>query len=287
MNKIIFLKGLPASGKSTWANTYCFNDLNTIRLNKDEIREELGNLPWSREFEAKVLETQRTRGLKYIELGKSLIIDDTNFASKHEDYWREVAKKYNYEFEIKVFDTPVDECIRRDATRQKSVGYGVIMDMYKKYIKPNYLKFDDRFILKQNNKLDRAIICDLDGTLALINGRSPFADNYSSDILNESVSDIISNYWFMGYDIILLSGRMETGRASTISWLKDKGIEYTHLYMRAANDYRSDNVVKKELYEKYIKDQYYIDFILDDRDSVVKMWRELGLLCLQVYYGDF
>ena len=43
----------------------------------------------------------------------------------------------------------------------------------------------------------------------------------------------------------------------------------------------------KELYEKYIKDSYNVLCVFDDRQKVVDMWREEGLLCCQVYYGDF
>ena len=91
--KIIFLKGLPASGKSTWANVYCFNDSNTVRLNKDDIREELGNPAWSAAFEKQVLDTQRNRGVYALTNGFSIIIDDTNFAEKHRIFWSEMAQK--------------------------------------------------------------------------------------------------------------------------------------------------------------------------------------------------
>ena len=57
--------------------------------------------------------------------------------------------------------------------------------------------------------------------------------------------------------------------------------------MRSKGDHRSDTEVKKEIYDKYIKDKYNILCVFEDRDKVVKMWRDEGLLCNQVYYGDF
>jgi hypothetical protein len=57
--------------------------------------------------------------------------------------------------------------------------------------------------------------------------------------------------------------------------------------MRKLNDNRPDDIIKKELYDQYIKGKYFVKFVLDDRDSVVRMWRNEGLLCLQVYYGNF
>ena len=58
--------------------------------------------------------------------------------------------------------------------------------------------------------------------------------------------------------------------------------------MRPENDNRKDCTVKKELYEKYINGNYYVDFVLDDRDQVVELYRnDIGLLVLQVAYGNF
>jgi hypothetical protein len=58
--------------------------------------------------------------------------------------------------------------------------------------------------------------------------------------------------------------------------------------MRAEKDNRKDSIIKRELFDKHIRDKYHVDFVLDDRDQVVRMWRrELGLTCLQVNYGNF
>ena len=76
----------------------------------------------------------------------------------------------------------------------------------------------------------------------------------------------------------------------TIKWL-DKNIAYSEsgwdLIMRSKGDHRSDTEIKKEIYDKYIKDKYNVMCVFEDRDKVVKMWRDEGLLCNQVYYGDF
>ena len=136
MSKIIFCKGLPASGKSTWSKEFVKENPNYIRLNKDDIREFFGNPPFSSSFEKSVLTVQKTLGDVAIKLGKSLIIDDTNFAEKHEIYWRSIASENSMEFEIKFFDIPVEECIKRDSEREKSVGKGVILSMYNTYLKP-------------------------------------------------------------------------------------------------------------------------------------------------------
>lgn len=135
MKEIIFLQGLPASGKSTWSKQFCIDNPQYIRLNKDDIREELGNPPFSYSFEKIVLEKQRQAGNMWIKQGFSLVIDDTNFAEKHRNYWEKIASDNHYKFTVKTFNTPVDECITRDSLREKSVGKDVILGMYNKYLK--------------------------------------------------------------------------------------------------------------------------------------------------------
>ena len=139
----------------------------------------------------------------------------------------------------------------------------------------------------------KAIICDLDGTLALLNGRDPFDPSTAhNDLLNEPVANIIkvyNNQTLFAIDLFLITGRYDMYRPQTIKWLEKHGItHYKALYMRNTGDNRKDTVVKRELYEKYIKNDYDVLFVLEDRDQVVHMWRkELGLTCLQVEYGDF
>ena len=71
-------------------------------------------------------------------------------------------------------------------------------------------------------------------------------------------------------------------------FLQKYKVPYHKLYMRETNDKRKDYIVKRELYEKYVKPYYSILFWLDDRDQVVDMVRtRLNLTCFQVNYGAF
>ena len=85
-----------------------------------------------------------------------------------------------------------------------------------------------------------------------------------------------------------MSGRDGVCEPETTKWLNDNEIPYDAMFMRAANDSRKDSIVKKELFEQFVRDHLAIEFVLDDRDQVVDMWRnELGLKVLQVAPGDF
>ena len=88
--------------------------------------------------------------------------------------------------------------------------------------------------------------------------------------------------------IIILTGRQERFSKITKEWLSDNNVIYDLIYMRKDNDNSKDSKVKKTIYEKYIRDNFNIEFILDDRNQVVKMWREeLGIKCFQVNFLDF
>lgn len=69
--------------------------------------------------------------------------------------------------------------------------------------------------------------------------------------------------------------------------LRHLGIPFEGPYMRTARDDRKDEVVKCELYDREIKPHFEVLCVLDDRDQVVRMWRAVGLVCLQVAPGDF
>lgn len=138
----------------------------------------------------------------------------------------------------------------------------------------------------------KAIICDLDGTLALLGSRSPYDTKRAlEDALNHPVANLIEVYdhqTTFDVQLLLLSGRDDAYRSITEEWLRMHDItHYEALFLRKTGDRRKDFVVKREIYEQHIKDAYDVLFVLEDRDQVVRMWRELGLTCFQVEYGDF
>jgi uncharacterized HAD superfamily protein len=134
----------------------------------------------------------------------------------------------------------------------------------------------------------KAIIVDIDGTLADKGERHPFDyDQVDKDTPRKAIVTLVQ-YLYNYFDVLILSGREDSCEKKTKAWLKKHDIPNNALYMRKTGDHRTDCIIKKEIFDEHIKDKYEILFVLDDRDQVVKMWREeLGLDCLQVNYGDF
>jgi len=138
-----------------------------------------------------------------------------------------------------------------------------------------------------SNNLPFAIICDIDGTIADLNGRSPFdTTKYLSDKTIEPISNILRQLRDY-YVLILITGRKEEYREVTEKWLVENDIPFDHLFMRKDDDKRQDTAIKKEIYFTFIDGEFHIEFVLEDRKRVVDMWRSIGLTCLQVTDGNY
>lgn len=286
MLKLIMMKGLPGSGKSTYARTLVDNS-GYVRVNKDDLRAMLHNSKWSKANEKQILKARDWLIRASLSAGKSVVVDDTNFEPKHLETLRTIAQDHKASLEVKFIDTPLDECIKRDLNRLNSVGETVIRRMYNKYIRITEVP-------KESTRNVGAYIFDIDGTLAHMKDRSPYDETrVGEDEVDQSVSIIADQIAFTAnmvgqdLDIIIMSGRHETCREETEAWLNKYGVPYDHLYMRGADDNRKDSIVKAELYEEHINGNYEVLGVFDDRNQVVEMWRDKGLKVFQVAEGDF
>lgn len=140
---------------------------------------------------------------------------------------------------------------------------------------------------KPTKEID-VIIVDIDGTIALRGNRDPYDFNWvSQDKPNTPIVQLVKHLSDSTYcELVFVSGRSEVCRKETTEWLEKHGFMYPILFMRKLNDFRADQIVKKEIYETEIFPAR-VWFVLDDRNRTVKIWRELGLTCLQVADGDF
>lgn len=293
MSRLIILQGVPAAGKSTWAREFVKGKKDWIIVNRDSIRDGRGDY-WIPEQEEYISDLEEYHVTRALERGLNVIIDATNLNPKTKAKWIQIAKQFSIEPEWIEFTITYQEAIERDSKRERPVGKGVIRDFFNKYYPDMICSMSDERIIKMpQNELPYAVICDIDGTVALRNNRSPF--DYSKvceDTFDPRMLEVLYTFIESGVKIIFVTGRedVDNCRELTIKWL-DKNIAYSEsgwdLIMRSKGDHRSDAEIKKEIYDKYIKDKYNVMCVFEDRDKVVKMWRDEGLLCNQVYYGDF
>lgn len=280
--KVFILRGLPASGKTTYARQKLAENPNGIkRINRDDLRAMLDGGEFSGDREKFVVKIQSALILLALEAGKHIVIDDCNL---HPSNLARIKQLVKGKAEIEVVDfthvTP-EECIERDRKRQNYVGEKVIRQMHTQFL------FKRESKPERDSDLPQAIIVDVDGTLALPNGRGPYEfEKVGEDDLNEAIARIVRDYVHVGYTMIL-TGREEKFRDTTEQWLRRYGIPFFRLFMRPTGDKRNDVIVKREIYEREIAGKFNVEYCLDDRDRIVALWRSLGLTCLQVDYGNF
>ena len=157
------------------------------------------------------------------------------------------------------------------------------------------------------------IICDIDGTLMNVESRRLLAVSKKRDsdrVMNWDyfldpknmleldtpqldVVMVIKSLCNVYNNIIFTSARNERHREATMKQIQDclgDSIEdgkEIYLFLRADDDFRPDDIVKKELLEDIKQEGLNPTLAFDDRDQVVKMWRGLGIECFQVREGDF
>lgn len=314
MGKFIINRGLPGSGKSTVTKAEVAADYNNVvRVNRDDIRTMLHDGVWKGQETESVVVMIRDADLRTaMKARKPVVIsDDTNLDGNVVKHLAKIAEFFGYEVIVRDFDIPLKECIARDASREDSVRVGeeVIRGMHKKFFKQG--KFPENPLKNQiaavkfelyvpNLTLPKAVIFDIDGTLASHEGvRSPY--DYTKVGLDNPRAVVIQAmkiYAMMGYSIIILSGRESSCKEDTMKWLyahaqflfqleKELGFHW-ELHMRAAGDKRQDRIIKGEIFDSQIRNNFRVEVVFDDRDQVVSLWRrELGIDCFQVNYGEF
>ena len=146
----------------------------------------------------------------------------------------------------------------------------------------------------------KTLVVDIDGTIAKIGDRIKYIqkepkdwDSFYAHCLEdkpiEAIITLVESMYATGFNLVFCTGRSEKVRSETMEWL-NKNLDYVYdfkLLMRPEGDYSEDCVLKPKLLEEAGYDPSNVLLILEDRDTVVKKWRELGYTCLQVAKGDY
>lgn len=300
--KLIITRGLPASGKTTKAKDWVAEDpTRRARVNRDDTRDMLhGRRLGTPEQEIQVTKVRNAAVSSLLDRGISVVCDDMTLQQRYARDLRRLAELHNAELEVwDLTDVPVDVCIERDLVRSRTVGAYVIRDLHARFIagKSYPLPFPED--PKETSEAlkpyvpvcgtPRIAMVDIDGTVALMAGRSPYDETrVHEDLPNLRVIEAVLMFKEAGLGIMFLSGRSSACMKETRQWISDNvGLDVFALIMRPEGDKRKDSIVKYELFNKYIRNDFDVRFVLDDRNQVVDMWRSIGLTVFQVADGNF
>lgn len=298
--KIILTVGISGSGKSIWATNFIASNPNYIRVNRDAIRQQItgtNRLLLSQDLENLVTKIESDQIRTILKEGYNVIVDATHLKTK---YIQRFVKEFNYlcDINLQVFSIELEEAKWRVSVRESK-----LKDFKLDYIDKQYESFKNLdlkilsypkkeiLLYKQNPELSDCIICDLDGTLSLYDHKtkSPYDRDFENDSVNIPIQTFIEevSMWYdrSGEDhqaikIFFFSGRNNKFRKQTMQFLNScffGEVEF-ELIMRDETDMRRDSVIKLEMFEDYVRDQYNVLCVFDDRLQVIEeCWNPLGV----------
>ena len=302
MSKLTIMRGVSGSGKSTWAESqpnalvvsrdriraamFGSNDQDYYQCDKDVLRAK-------EDLVTSIQDASIASGLR---AGMHVIVDNTNVRPKYIKSIVDIGFKAGAEVEVKVIDVPVSVALQRNAARKAAGGRlvpeKVIREQHEaprnsRDWKPEAPPLPKPYEGTPGKPI--TVLVDIDGTLAhMHNRRGPFDWlRVGVDEVDEVVADLVRTLYVTDHTIVIMSGRDSAAREETVKWLAKHNIPYDAMFMRAEKDMRKDSIVKAELFDNHIRDNYDVRFVLDDRNQVVDMWRSMGIKVLQVAEGDF
>lgn len=313
----IILRGFPGSGKTMAAQELCdefrilFNTESVI-VSADDYWMKDGKYCFdvSKLFLAHLACFENFT--KAVRSGKNVIVDNTNLKfGDFRKYFEALIEINNSSTEfiysadiLEVVYNSIDKAIELRSNREdgKNISKEKMLQMYETFKNSNCIKLmEDKYAGKlpfhfcheniievKEDTRQKAVICDLDGTLSLFElaDGSKLRNAYDAssadlDIINEPVARALVGMEKAGIKVVFVSGRTDNYRDQTLRFLdrveKEYGLVSRELNMRSTGDRRPDEIVKKELYENFVEKVYKVIGVFDDRPKVIRLWRSLGL----------
>lgn len=286
MPSVIFMQGIQGCGKSSFSRKWQLRKpLTRTIINWDSYR--MGHGIYGNFSHESIVKKESVAALKEaMDKKLDIIIDNMNLSESSRAPFIKEIEKYNkvnsadpYIVEFKLINTPLDECIRRDALRQNPIGAFVIRSTYSRYKK--YLEefpLDTVAPIKRSNR--KAVIFDLDGTLCINNSGRPWygegsevgmQDDTPNQEIVSKLKEYLNNPLYRVFIVTGRSGSVEV-KAATELWFTNNNIDPQELSItfRNPSDYASGYTYKKEVIDN-IASEYDIEAIYEDDERMLKL----------------
>ena len=245
--------------------------------------------------------------------GEKVIIDNTNLAKKYVVEFVKIALDFGIPPDLVVlrrFDIDLPDALNRNQYRSLKVPQDVITQQYTRYqginwgIADCFNTLEDyhprkwyvppfKVVPASRPQKRKAIICDIDGTLAhralLSSPKFHYRSYYgyeecNTDLVDPLVSEVLKGLASRSYTILFVTGRKPDCMAQTKDFLAHalNGVPYQLFCRQSNDDNRSDDIVKYEIFNRFIRNEYAVEGVIDDRKRVIALWEALGLRVLNV-----
>lgn len=304
MTILTCMRGFVCSGKSTRAREIA-EETGAAVVNRDLLRLQLLGSYWTgdQDDEWRVTVAEEAQVLALMQADVPVIVDATHLMPSYLRKWARWATRYGWDFAVEDVKTPMDVCLerlrRRNLESDRIIEASVLFNQAKRYPINRWPVIEKRKFdpvpVERNNALPKAIIVDIDGTLAEKCDRSPYDySRVSEDTVYEDIAYLVDVFKGNGFHVLIVSGRDGTCRNQTFQWLDDNDIPVDALFMRDTEGdvdefggKLPDFEVKYRLFNWHIRNNWDVQYVIDDRRQVIDMWRGIGLRVLDVAGNEF
>ena len=286
MNKLIITIGCSGSGKTAWVEEHIGeNKENWVVVARDQARHFL--FPEFEDYKYKFTPQREKQVTEHcnklfstaVVMGQNIIIADTNLNPKYRSKWVKRGNRAGYEVEFKEFPMTFDALVSRNQGKNGSnISESALYKQWNMWL--NYLG-KKKYVPDLTKP--KAIIVDIDGTIALKGNRNPYnMHKVGEDLPRKVIIDMVHHYATSnGAVMIFMSGRNETCREETQKWISDNTYFVNSmgdkLFLRGAKDQRKESIVKEEMFLTHIADNYNVVAAFESRPQVVEMWYDIGI----------
>lgn len=253
------LRGLPASGKTTWAKKQL--DLGGyFRISLKDIEENIiGKNSKKRKMLARKYRREMVEDIMSNNKG-NIILDDYNLSINFEREIEKLCLEYGYDFILNdsFLEVSVKECVGRDLKRHDSIGQHKIQKLYNELIAPKYQRN-----LESNFKKKRAVIVSLDKTPRL-------EPNYFILSIIDSLQETFGGVYL---DVIFLVNSHNCNEFT--EWADKYLIDYSKVITRDISEEPSITDFKLQEILK-IEEEYAILGIIEENEVIATTWEQMG-----------